>query len=264
MLLLLISMSSTALCTLRDYESSVRDRLGSMANPTTNIEAAEGSVQVATGTTLSGRIEAISVEDLLRVSMTKRSTGRLVVFNDQFDAELYYVQGRLVAIVSGNRSGKELLKPILEMVAGEFEFASGIEVARAQYDATAHDALNQALRAKVQESAPLPQEPPREVSAPIKTSGVHRVPTESRYVPPPPAALTPALTARLADIEILLIQELGQSGKTQLQRALSKTPRGVRPVSEWLLALRTSVLATVTDPGARATIATSYYWTPPE
>src|SRR5512145_1886433 len=113
MLLLLISMSSTALCTLRDYESSVRDRLGSMANPTTNIEAAEGSVQVATGTTLSGRIEAISVEDLLRVSMTKRSTGRLVVFNDQFDAELYYVQGRLVAIVSGNRSGKELLKPIL-------------------------------------------------------------------------------------------------------------------------------------------------------
>jgi len=235
-----------------------------MANPTTKIEPTEGSVPVATGTTLSGRIEAISVEDLLRVSMTKRSTGRLVVFNDHFDAELYYVQGRLVAIVSGNRSGKELLKPVLEMVEGEFEFASGIEATRAQYDATAHDSLSQVLRAKGQEPAPLPQEPPREVSTPIKTSGVHRVLTESKHVPQPPPALTPALAVRLADLEALLVQELGQSGKTQLQRALSKTPRGLRPVSEWLLALRTSVLSTVTDPGARATIATSYYWTPPE
>lgn len=235
-----------------------------MANPTTKVEPAEGSVPVATGTTLSGRIEAISIEDLLRVSMTKRSTGRLVVFNDHFDAELYYVQGRLVAIISGNRSGKDLLKPILEMVEGEFEFTSGIDVARAQFDATAHDALNQALRPKVQEPVPSPQESPRELSAPLKTSGVHRVPTEAKHVPPPPAALTPALTARLADLEALLVQEVGQSGKAQLQRAISKTPRGSRPVSDWLLALRAAVLATVADPGARATIATSYLWTPPE
>ncbi|HEY5961854.1 MAG TPA: hypothetical protein VIV60_35085, partial [Polyangiaceae bacterium] len=82
--------------------------------------------------------------------------------------------------------------------------------------------------------------------------------------PPPPAALTPVLAARLANIEKLLIEELGQSGKGLLERALGKTPRGSRPAGEWLLALRMAVLATVTEPGARVTIAASYHFTPPD
>jgi hypothetical protein len=234
-----------------------------MANPITNAETLDASVQVAIGTALRGRIEAISGEDLLRISVTKRSTGRLLVFNDSYDAELYYLQGRLIAAVSGSSHGKEVLKCVLEMVDGEFEFANGIQIAKEQHDPNLNDALTLALRGKVAE--PSPPDVARDASATVKTSGVHRVQGETRNVPPPPPAMmTPALSARLADIERLLIEEVGPGGKSMLERVLSKTPRSNRPVSEWLLALRNGILATVADPGARVTIITSYLFTPPE
>jgi hypothetical protein len=68
------------------------------------------------------------------------------------------------------------------------------------------------------------------------------------------------LNARLGDIEQLLVEELGPSGKSLLDRSRTKTPRGTASATAWLLALRNTVLADIADPGARVTIATSLHW----
>jgi hypothetical protein len=81
--------------------------------------------------------------------------------------------------------------------------------------------------------------------------------------PPGPGKAGPdsaALEERLHEIEQLLVEELGTAGKSLLERCRNKTPRGKASAQDWLLALRSVVLNDVPDPGARATIATSYYW----
>ena len=103
------------------------------------------------GTALRGRIEAIGVFDLLRIAVTKGNTGRLLVFNDQFDAELYYVEGRLVTAVANSLKGRDALKGVFDMSEGEFEFAQDIEMPAAQHDAALHDVMMSAIKIHYQE-----------------------------------------------------------------------------------------------------------------
>jgi hypothetical protein len=99
--------------------------MASTINTTVQSDSASGGGSSG-GTTLHGRIEAIGIHDLLRVSAVKHSTGRLLVFNDLEDAELYYEQGRLVAAISAINEGNDCLRQVLSMHEGEFEFASGM------------------------------------------------------------------------------------------------------------------------------------------
>lgn len=103
------------------------------------------------GTALRGRIEAIGVFDLLRIAVTKGNTGRLLVFNDQFDAELYYVEGRLVAAIANALKGRDALKGVFEMTEGEFEFAQDIEAPTGQDDPALHDVMTAAIKSHYQE-----------------------------------------------------------------------------------------------------------------
>jgi hypothetical protein len=71
----------------------------------------------------------------------------------------------------------------------------------------------------------------------------------------------PMLEERLRAIERLLVEELGPSGKTLLERCRGKTPKGKGTTSDWLLALRQTVVGEVAEPGARVAVGTSYLWT---
>jgi hypothetical protein len=77
--------------------------------------------------TLTGRIEAIGMLELLRVPVTNESTGKLVIFDERLDAELFYREGRLLHATSGGRSGSAALCRVLSWSAGEFEFIAGAE-----------------------------------------------------------------------------------------------------------------------------------------
>lgn len=147
----------------------------------------------AGGTALRGRIEAIGVFDLLRIAVTKGNTGRLLVFNDQFDAELYYVEGRLVAAVANSLKGRDALKGVFEMGEGEFEFAQDLVLPDSEHDATLHDVMMAAIKSHYQErvrarhdsSGSLPttskarQETQNGIPA-VRSSGTHLVSEDSR------------------------------------------------------------------------------------
>lgn len=130
------------------------------------------AAQSLSGTTLHGRIEAIGVQELLRVSIANGSTGRLLLFNDEQDAELYYEEGRLVAAVSGAGSGTESLSCALGMAYGEFEFVAGAVIEDERKDARLHEALLHAVREfyerKLRDKSP-------DLESPAFTSGVHKL-----------------------------------------------------------------------------------------
>lgn len=145
-----------------------------MANSTAQNASSTASTQATGGTSLRGRIEAIGVFDLMRIGVTNESTGRLLVFNDTFDAELYYVEGRLVAIVSGNGIGAKALELVQQMTEGEFEFVSGIEIPVEQHDESLHEAMTSAIKSHYQQRVRARQESSRDLSVTPRTSGVHR------------------------------------------------------------------------------------------
>lgn len=69
------------------------------------------------------------------------------------------------------------------------------------------------------------------------------------------------INALLREIEQLLVEELGLSGKSLLERCRAKTPRGNASATAWLFALRNTIVADIAEPGARVTLATSHLWT---
>jgi hypothetical protein len=206
-----------------------------MANPNPNAAATSASGQPARGTALRGRIEAIGVFDLLRIAVTQGSTGRLLVFNDQFDAELHYAEGRLVAAVSPNRAAAESLNMALQMTEGEFEFTAGTELTAEQQDASLHGALTQAIKNHYQQRVRARQDSTSDASANqrprgdspsdpafIKTSGVHRLSSDSSVtvspvvsIGPTPAGVASAVpaqaTALAAEPSRLLAGEVGRA-----------------------------------------------------
>jgi hypothetical protein len=156
-----------------------------MANSSNSATATDRRAQPVGGTALHGNIEAIGIPDLLRIAVAKGNTGRLLVFNDQTDAELYYDQGRLVGVMSSAETGLAQLKVVFAMTEGEFEFARGLEIPREQQDPALHEAMMHAIKEHYQQrvrsrqdsgAAPAPQSP--------KMSGVHRVSSPSVTVSP--------------------------------------------------------------------------------
>lgn len=83
---------------------------------------------------------------------------------------------------------------------------------------------------------------------------------------PAPAAEPPLETseqiARLEEIESLIVEELGPTGRALFQRAKRRAVRPGVPEATWLADLRTLVLSELTDRGVWATVATSVLWLP--
>ncbi|MGC4067551.1 MAG: DUF4388 domain-containing protein [Polyangiaceae bacterium] len=155
-----------------------------MANSSNSATATDRRAQPVGGTALHGNIEAIGIPDLLRIAVAKGNTGRLLVFNDQTDAELYYDQGRLVGVMSSAENGLAQLKVVFAMTEGEFEFARGLEIPRDQHDPALHDAMMQAIKEHYQQRVRSRQDSGAAPAAQNKMSGVHRVSSPSVTVSP--------------------------------------------------------------------------------
>ncbi|MFC1642086.1 hypothetical protein ACFL5O_05275 [Myxococcota bacterium] len=118
--------------------------------------------------------------------------------------------------------------------------------------------LSAALAAE--DLAPLLQQPPE----PPRGLAVSRTQEVQQQLSsaPPVVADTTASNAQLEQLEELLIEEIGPTGRALLRRAKRQVAHSGIPESSWLRELRTAVLAGLTDPGAWATVATSPLWAP--
>jgi hypothetical protein len=169
-----------------------------------NSNANTANSHVAGGTALRGRIEAIGIFDLLRIAVGNGNTGRLLVFNDQFDAELYYVEGRLVVAIAGDAKGRDALVGVFGMTDGEFEFAQEIVAPPEQHDASLHDVMTAAIKNHYQERVRARQDSVSNLQAAkdrndsvssmpaVRASGTHLIVDDSRIAASPIVSIGPS------------------------------------------------------------------------
>jgi hypothetical protein len=71
---------------------------------------------------LRGSLNDLAIVDLVQIPLGNRKTGELLIATDEKDARLYYVDGNLVHLVSGDLEGPKVLDLIVGWSDGEFEF----------------------------------------------------------------------------------------------------------------------------------------------
>jgi hypothetical protein len=143
--------------------------------------ANRASSHLSNGTQLRGQIKAIGIVDLLRVAISQRSTGRLLLFNDGSDAVLHYERGRMVAAISGSTSGNLALSLVLAFDRGEFEYVPEELSRNVTYDPLLHDVLLLAIQQHDQTRVDSIRGGRMEVPTFSKTSGIHPVATREPF-----------------------------------------------------------------------------------
>ncbi len=76
---------------------------------------------------LRGSLADLSIIDLVQIPPGNRRTGELLIATDEQDARLYYVDGSLIHLVSGDVQGSRVLDLIIGWNEGEFEFRPDIQ-----------------------------------------------------------------------------------------------------------------------------------------
>jgi hypothetical protein len=71
---------------------------------------------------LRGSLADLSIVDLVQIPLGNRKTGELLIATEEQDARLYYVDGNLVHLVSGDVQGPQVLDLVIDWNEGEFEF----------------------------------------------------------------------------------------------------------------------------------------------
>ena len=71
---------------------------------------------------LRGSLTDLAIVDLVQIPLGNRKTGELLIATEEQDARLYYVEGSLVHLVSGEVQGARVLDLIIGWNEGEFEF----------------------------------------------------------------------------------------------------------------------------------------------
>ena len=71
---------------------------------------------------LRGSLADLAIVDLVQIPLGSRKTGELLIATEEQDARLYYVDGSLVHLVSGDVQGTPVLDLIIDWDDGEFEF----------------------------------------------------------------------------------------------------------------------------------------------
>jgi len=75
---------------------------------------------------LRGSLNDLAIVDLVQIPLGNRKTGELLIATEEQDARLYYVDGTLVHLVSGDVEGGDVLDLIIGWRDGEFEFRSDV------------------------------------------------------------------------------------------------------------------------------------------
>ncbi|MGC4065652.1 MAG: DUF4388 domain-containing protein [Polyangiaceae bacterium] len=129
------------------------------------------------GRILNGRIEAIGVFDLLRVAVTQKSTGKLLLCNEEHLVELYYESGSLVQARSNDKRGMKALLLAMSMSEGEFEYVSDQILPGERIDGRLHDTMMLAITEHYRELVSARRSDSGQPPA-HRGSGVHRVGTQ--------------------------------------------------------------------------------------
>lgn len=95
---------------------------------------------------LRGSLTDLAIVDLVQIPVGSRKTGELLIATEERDARLYYVDGRLVHLVSGEVQGARVLDQIVGWADGEFEFRPDVLTDETSFDGD----LNQKLIAASQ------------------------------------------------------------------------------------------------------------------
>ena len=75
---------------------------------------------------LRGSLSDLAIVDLVQIPLGSRKTGELLIATEDKDARLYYVDGRLVHLASGDVQGARVLDLIVGWTEGEFEFRADV------------------------------------------------------------------------------------------------------------------------------------------
>lgn len=93
---------------------------------------------------VQGTLEELGVGELLRILAGSQRSGQVVVQTDDAKGELYLEQGRLVHAVCGPLKGREALKKILGLRAGDFRIDPNFLILEQQLDLDVEVALREA------------------------------------------------------------------------------------------------------------------------
>lgn len=88
--------------------------------------------------TFAGDLSAVSIFDAVQVLENSRLTGALAVASDTRRGRVLFNEGRIVGAESGDASGEEAFRKIVEVVAGTFDF----ERSAAEFPVTINAASN--------------------------------------------------------------------------------------------------------------------------
>ena len=83
---------------------------------------------------LRGSLTDLSIVDLVQIPLGNRKTGELLIATEEQDARLYYVDGNLVHLVSGDVQGARVLDLIIAWNEGEFEFRPDVLTDGSSFD----------------------------------------------------------------------------------------------------------------------------------
>ncbi|MCU0304717.1 MAG: DUF4388 domain-containing protein [Thermoanaerobaculales bacterium] len=83
---------------------------------------------------LRGSLTDLAIVDLIQIPLGSRKTGELLIATEEQDARLYYVDGTLVHLVSGDVEGVRVLDLIIGWHDGEFEFRADVLTDRTTFE----------------------------------------------------------------------------------------------------------------------------------
>jgi hypothetical protein len=83
---------------------------------------------------LRGSLTDLAVVDLVQIPLGNRKTGELLIATEEEDARLFYVDGSLVHLASGDLRGARVLDMIVGWTDGEFEFRPDVLSDEASFD----------------------------------------------------------------------------------------------------------------------------------
>ncbi|HHL40899.1 MAG TPA: DUF4388 domain-containing protein [Deltaproteobacteria bacterium] len=95
---------------------------------------------------LQGTVEAVGITELLRIPITSRRTGELLVATQENEGRLIYDSGRLVSATMDALSGSEALSEILRWDEGVFEFREGVRPGGGERDPRLNNILIDELK----------------------------------------------------------------------------------------------------------------------
>jgi hypothetical protein len=94
---------------------------------------------------LRGSLADLAIVDLVQIPLGNQKTGELLIATENDDARLYYVEGNLVHLVTGEIQGPPVLDVIVGWTDGEFEFRSDVLSDEASFKGDLNPTLRKAV-----------------------------------------------------------------------------------------------------------------------